>query len=132
MRRPLPTGEVKVPLQLNLTSDHHALAQLDLVGDLMRQADAAERENHFGRQLFVALETAGFHRVAHRLFDLALRGDADLLEKFAQAGVENVFVHGRLLFDFDPTPIKLRTNSHPSRPAGTRTFGDTGHAITRG
>jgi hypothetical protein len=31
--------------------------------------------------------------VAHGLFDLALRGDADLLEESAQAGIEDVFVH---------------------------------------
>src|SRR6202166_1791203 len=59
----------------------------------MRQADAAEGQNHFGRQLLVALEAAVGHRVAHRLLDLTLRGDADFLEKSAQAGVEDVFVH---------------------------------------
>src|SRR5260370_33087914 len=73
------------------------LTQFDLVDDLMRKADAAEGENHLGRQLFVALETAGRNRVAHRFLDLALRGDADLLEKSAQAGVENIFVHKKLL-----------------------------------
>src|SRR4030088_606371 len=73
------------------------LTEFDLVGDLVRKIDAADGENHFGRQFFVALETAGSDGVAHRLFDLALRGDADLLEKSAQAGVENVFVHDGLL-----------------------------------
>src|SRR3954454_13848445 len=74
-----------------------SLPQFDLVGDLMGEADAADGENHPGRQFLVALEAAGFQRVAHRLLDFALRGDADLLEEFAQAGVENVFVHDRLL-----------------------------------
>src|SRR5258708_6937682 len=63
------------------------LPQLDLVGDFVREADAAERQHHFGRQLFMALETAAGDRVAHRLFDFALRGDADLLQEFAQAAV---------------------------------------------
>jgi hypothetical protein len=40
----------------------------------------------------VSLEVAGRERVAHRLLDLALRGDADLLEEFTQAGVEDVLV----------------------------------------
>jgi hypothetical protein len=69
----------------------------DLVGDLMGEVDAAEGENHLGRQLLIALEAAARDRVADRLFDLALRGDADLLEKSAQTGVENVFVHEKLL-----------------------------------
>ena len=41
----------------------------------MHEADAAEGEDHFRRQLLVALEAAGRDRVAHRLFDLALRGE---------------------------------------------------------
>src|ERR1700730_12438036 len=86
----LPRGE-----KVRCTS--RDLPQLDLVFDLMGEVDAAEGENNFGRQFFVALEAAGFHGVAHRLFDFALRGDADLLEEFAQAGVENIFVHENLL-----------------------------------
>jgi hypothetical protein len=73
------------------------LTQLDFVGNLVAEADAAHGEDHFGRQFFMALEAAGLHGVAHRLFDFALRGDADLLEEFAQAGVEDVFVHDGLL-----------------------------------
>src|ERR1019366_7219781 len=68
----------------------------------MREADAAKGQDHPGRQLLMALETAVSDRVAHRLFDFALRSDPDLLEKSAQAGVENVFVHEGLLM--------LRTN----------------------
>src|ERR1700704_107985 len=81
------------------------LTEFDLVGDLVRKIDAADGENHFGRQFFVALETAGSDGVAHRLFNLALRGDADLLEKSAQAGVENIFVHDDLLIALDHTRI---------------------------
>ena len=73
------------------------LAQFDLVGDLMREIDAADGEHHFGREFFVAFEAAGFDGLAHRFLDLSLRGDADLLEKPAQAGVEDVFVHDGLL-----------------------------------
>src|SRR5260370_5079487 len=71
-------------------ADLRRLPQFDLVLDLMREFDAADGEDDFGRQFFVAFEAAGFHRVAHRLFDLALRGDADFLYKFAQAGVADV------------------------------------------
>src|SRR3954471_7034168 len=69
------------------------LSQLNLFRNLMRQADAANCQNHFGSQRFVALETAAGDGVAHCLLDLALRGDADFLEEAAQAGVEGVFVH---------------------------------------
>src|SRR5258705_2623559 len=73
------------------------LPQFDLVLDLMCKIDAAEGENDFGGQFFTALEAAGFQRVANRLFDLPLRGDAGFLQKSAQAGVENVFIHESLL-----------------------------------
>src|SRR4249920_3441608 len=63
----------------------------------MREADAADGQNHLCRQLLITLELAGRDGVAHGLFDLALRGDADLLEESAQAGVEDVFVHEGLL-----------------------------------
>src|ERR1700738_5057074 len=72
------------------------LTEFDLVGARGGEVDAAEGENHFGRQLLVALEAAARDRVAHRLLDLALRGDADLLQKSTQAGVENDFVHDAL------------------------------------
>ena len=38
-------------------------------------------------------ERAFGERIAHRLFDLALRGDPDHLEEFADVHVEAVFVH---------------------------------------
>src|SRR6266498_3157188 len=63
----------------------------------MGEADAAKREYHPGRQFLVALEASGGDRVADRFFDFALRGDADLLEKSAQAGVETILVHDGLL-----------------------------------
>ena len=42
-------------------------------------------------------ELAVRERLAHRLLDLALGADAERLEKFPDAAVENVFVHDRLL-----------------------------------
>jgi hypothetical protein len=86
-----------IALESTRTIDALRLTQLDFVGDLVAEADAAHGQNHFGRQFFMALETAGFHGVTHRLFDFALRGDADLLQEFAQAGIEDVFVHDGLL-----------------------------------
>src|ERR1700744_4520087 len=72
---------------------------LDLVRDLGAQADAADGEHDLRRQLLVALETASRERVAHRLLDLALRGDADLLQEPEQTAGEDVLVHcGLLLF----------------------------------
>src|SRR6202022_233352 len=82
----------------------------------------------------VALEAAGFHRVAHRLLDFALRGDADLLEKLAQAGVENVFVHNDLLIALDhtlitalhePPSFEARKRSHLQRQRQSRCAGMT-------
>ena len=61
-----------------------SLAQFDLGRDFMGEVHAADGEDHPARQLFVALEAAVLDGVAHRLFDLALRGDADLFQKFAQ------------------------------------------------
>jgi hypothetical protein len=61
----------------------------------MGKVDATDGQNHFGLQLFVAHEAAGGHYVTHRLFDFALRGDADFFQEFAQARVENIFVMAR-------------------------------------
>src|ERR1700761_1793348 len=69
------------------------LPQLDLVADLMREADAADGQHDFRRQLLVAFQVAGGERITHRLLDLALRGDADLLQESAQTAVEDVLVH---------------------------------------
>src|SRR4029450_8039168 len=67
--------------------------QLDLAGDLLAQLDAVDLERDFGVGRFGALEPAGAERAAHRLFDLALRGHADLFEELPEAQVEDVFVH---------------------------------------
>src|SRR5690348_12176969 len=80
----------------------------DLVADLMHEADAAHGQHHLGRQLLVSPQTAVGECVAHRLLDLALRGDTNLLEKLAQACVEDVFVHHGLLI-----PKASRGNACP-------------------
>src|SRR5215470_2505749 len=71
--------------------------QLDLAFDLVRQADAAERNRARGREFLVALELALRQGLADGLLDLALRAYPQHLEKFANATVEDVFVHDRLL-----------------------------------
>src|SRR4029077_12452407 len=73
-----------------------ASLELDGAFDLHRQADAADGEDHFGRQSLIAFELAAADGGPHRLLDLALRGDADLLEKFAHADVQYILVHDRL------------------------------------
>src|SRR5712691_12273676 len=74
-----------------------SLFQLEIALHFVIEADAAHRKYDFRRQFFVALELAALHRVADRLFDLALRGDADGLQKLAQTDVELVLVHDFLL-----------------------------------
>src|SRR5262249_693139 len=71
--------------------------QLDLAFDLVRQADAAERNRARGREFLVALELALRQGLADGLLDLALRAYPQHLEKFANAAVKDVFVHDRLL-----------------------------------
>src|SRR5882672_8482821 len=64
----------------------------DLTGDVERQIDTADGERRLGRER-AGVELAARGRLAHRLLDLALRRDADLLEELAHAHVEGVFVH---------------------------------------
>src|SRR6516165_10407263 len=71
--------------------------QLDLAFDLVRQADAAERNRARGREFLVALELALRQGLADGLLDLALRAYPQHLEKFANAAVKDVFVHDSLL-----------------------------------
>src|SRR5689334_12743603 len=71
--------------------------ELDLAVDRPAETHPGDRHRRLGGQLLVALEAAVGERLAHRLLDLALGGDAERLEEFADAGVEGVFVHGGLL-----------------------------------
>src|SRR6516225_4710305 len=59
------------------------LFQLDCTVDLDRKPDRADRQHHLCRQRLVPFELAVGKRGADRLLDFALRGNADLLEKFA-------------------------------------------------
>ena len=85
-----------------------ALLQLDGAGDLVAQADLADGQHHLGLQRLVALDPAAGDRRADGAFDLALRGDADGLQEFAQRGVEDLFVHGDLLEKGMFGPILVR------------------------
>src|SRR5262249_33823800 len=73
------------------------LSQLDFAVDLVGEADAAERHRRAGGEGLIALEPALHKGLADRLFDLALGGHAERLEKLPNADVEDVFVHGHLL-----------------------------------
>src|SRR6476620_11034197 len=85
------------PVAAERTSGGNAsLFQLDVVVDGVSEVDAADRQGHFGRQRLVALETPARHGLPHRLFDLALGGDADGFQKYPNAGVEHVLVHASL------------------------------------
>src|SRR5262249_43803892 len=57
------------------------LSQLDFAVDLVGQADAAERYRRAGGEGLIALEPALHKGLADRLFDLALGGHAERLEK---------------------------------------------------
>src|SRR4051794_19178390 len=84
-RHPLPQGERGGRASADAKS-----TQLDLARNLMGETDATERQRHLCRQFLVALELAAGDRVANDLFDFALRGDADLFQESAQAGVEDI------------------------------------------
>src|SRR5215470_12415195 len=73
------------------------LSQLDFAVDLVGEADAAERHRRAGGEGLIPLEPALRKGLADHLFDLALGGHAERLEKLPNAGVEDVFVHGHLL-----------------------------------
>src|SRR5215475_14758880 len=102
--------------------------QLDLAFDLVRQADAAERNRARGREFLVALELALRQGLADGLLDLALRAHPQRLEKFANAAVKDVFVHDRLLCWpltparrplSDQATLKLRISSRSHAQAAT-------------
>src|ERR1700733_3072625 len=72
------------------------LFELNAALDLNCKSGAFDRQRHFGRQCFVSFQPAAGDRFSYRLLDLALRGNADLFEKFAHTDVEYIFVHDRL------------------------------------
>src|SRR6516165_7015176 len=80
------------------------LFQLDCAVDLDRKPDRADRQHYLCRQRLVPFELAVGKRGADGLLDFALRGNADLLEKFAYAHIECFFIHDR----FSKTPERWR------------------------
>ncbi len=73
------------------------LLQLNLALDLMRETDPAKRHYRLRWQPFVARELALRHGLPYRFLDLALSAHTQRLQKLANADVENVLVHHRLL-----------------------------------
>src|SRR5215472_13996703 len=71
------------------------LFQLDRTVDLNRKTNCADCKHYLCRQRLVPFELAIGKRSAHRLPDFALRGNADLFEKFAYAHIERFFIHDR-------------------------------------
>jgi hypothetical protein len=71
--------------------------ELDRALDLDREAYAFDGQYRFGRQCLVSFQSAAADGRPHRLLDIALRGDADFLEKLAHADVESILIHDRLL-----------------------------------
>ena len=72
------------------------LVKLDLALDLKRETDPAERHCRLCREPLVALEFTLLQSLSYCLLDLALGCHTQPLEKLADAGVENVFVHHHL------------------------------------
>src|SRR6185436_4538548 len=93
-----PLGDAVDPAHVRRSSARRrALADVELTvdGDIERNRRQHDAPRDLERALVLEL-TLG-QRLAHRLFDLALRRDAHGLEEFAQAHVEIVFVHRSLL-----------------------------------
>jgi hypothetical protein len=67
------------------------------LGDLMPESERADGDGRLRRQHLVAFDPALGYCLADGFLDLALGGDADLLQKLPDAGVEDILVHDRLL-----------------------------------
>ena len=72
------------------------LVEVDLALDLKRETDPAECYRRLCREPLVALEFTVRQTLSYCLLNLALGSHTQPLEKLADAGVENVFVHRRL------------------------------------
>src|SRR5947207_623596 len=68
-------------------------AQADLAVEDVLEPDLGDAQNHLRLEQRPLRQLALFEGVAHRQLDLALRGDADGLQVFADVHVEAVFVH---------------------------------------
>src|ERR671912_1749520 len=85
-----------------------SLFEFDRAVDLEGEIKLRDFESHPRRQSLMALQPAVGNGCAHRLLDLALGGDAHLLEKLAHTGIDRVFVHPRL-----PLPKAQKPNAFP-------------------
>ena len=65
----------------------------DFALDSVVQPDTLDLDPGDDLQLLVALEPAGFERLAHGALDLTLGGDTHLLEELAHFDVDCVFFH---------------------------------------
>ena len=77
-------AEGGVSLVRKAFSDQGYRIKLDGAVDLVIEPDFADRQHHLRLQRLGAFQPAVGNRGAHRRFDLALRGDPDGLEEFAQ------------------------------------------------
>src|SRR5262249_11357879 len=76
-----PAGCIDASIQTSVDrAGRAALLQLDRAVDLERKRNSANCDRGLGWQRLAVLESAARHRIAHRLLDLALGGDTELLE----------------------------------------------------
>src|SRR5260370_32540504 len=71
-----------------------SLGQRDVLLDYQIRRQALDVEPRPRLELLRALELAGAHGGVHALLDLALRGDAEVLQEVAHGEVERFVVHG--------------------------------------
>src|SRR4051794_6750409 len=74
-----------------------ASGQRDRSGHQHVAGQTVDRDRRRRLESLVAAELPGLELLAHRKLDLALRGDAQLLQKPAHRQVEGFLVHARLL-----------------------------------
>src|SRR5665213_4632353 len=75
------------------------LSQFDLAIDDMRKPDGANLQCHCCPKFLASAQMACPYCFPNSDFDLALRGDADFLQEFADGSVELLFIHG------SPAPV---------------------------
>ena len=77
---------------------------MDFPLDPFKRTESLEFQYRSRLDDFGALEPSIGDSIGHRLLDLALRGDAEVLEKLADVHVEGLFIHDR-------TPLGLKHHS---------------------
>lgn len=81
------------------------LLELDLAVESDVDAEPGHDQRHLGGKGLAAGDRSVGDRTRHRLFDLALRADADHLQEFADAQIEGFFVHRGLLIRRARRPV---------------------------